>query len=305
VRANSNGEAFSYFPYGEERTSTADGREKFGTYTRDMPGQDYAMQRYYSGSTGAFWTPDPGGIKTAKPSNPASWNRYARTNGDPVNFGDPTGRIVVSCDDPDAQSIYDASCEMVGDGEDGGGGGGSNSCGGNAFDPTPDPSCYSYVPPPPPPALLAMECEATLYTRPVDNPIAVPFGGTHSYWGIEEYDPNTGSDVFNVVISAGPNNVQGTLKHGPATYLNIWVHSPYQGVDTASAATSSWSTGLSAANCPGVNTMLDAAETWPNNKIPYGGPLFPNSNTVAHILGNLGGFSPPAPPGSWGWNYPF
>jgi YD repeat-containing protein len=35
VRANANGERMSYYPYGEERTSTADGREKFGTYTRD------------------------------------------------------------------------------------------------------------------------------------------------------------------------------------------------------------------------------------------------------------------------------
>jgi hypothetical protein len=35
VRANSNGERVSYFPYGEERTSTADGRAKFGTYFRD------------------------------------------------------------------------------------------------------------------------------------------------------------------------------------------------------------------------------------------------------------------------------
>jgi len=36
----------AYYPYGEERTSTADNREKFGTYTRDNAGQDYADQRY-------------------------------------------------------------------------------------------------------------------------------------------------------------------------------------------------------------------------------------------------------------------
>ena len=118
VRANSNGEAFSYFPYGEERTSTADGREKFATYTRDMPGQDYAMQRYYSGSTGAFWTPDPGGIKTANPKNPNSWNRYVYVNGDPINHTDRGGRIAdESCVEQDGVWVDDgdgSGCDDAG-----------------------------------------------------------------------------------------------------------------------------------------------------------------------------------------------
>ena len=38
---------------------TADGREKFGTYTRDNPGQDYADQRYYNSNAGSFFSPDP------------------------------------------------------------------------------------------------------------------------------------------------------------------------------------------------------------------------------------------------------
>ena len=44
VRGNGNGESFAYYPYGEERGTSADGREKFGTYTRDAVGQDYADQ---------------------------------------------------------------------------------------------------------------------------------------------------------------------------------------------------------------------------------------------------------------------
>ena len=52
VRANSTGERMTYYPYGEERTSTADGREKFGTYMRDSVTQDYADQRYYGVGTG-------------------------------------------------------------------------------------------------------------------------------------------------------------------------------------------------------------------------------------------------------------
>jgi RHS repeat-associated protein len=92
VRANTLGENFAYYPYGEERTSTADGRDKFGTYFRDVAGQDYADQRYYGSSAGRFWTVDPGGMATAHPRSPMSWNRYAYTTGDPINFIDSHGR---------------------------------------------------------------------------------------------------------------------------------------------------------------------------------------------------------------------
>jgi RHS repeat-associated protein len=84
------GERMSYYPYGEERTSTADGREKFGTYTRDNPTQDYADQRYYAVGTGRFNSPDPFQA-SGGPADPASWNRYAYTRGDPVNRIDPNG----------------------------------------------------------------------------------------------------------------------------------------------------------------------------------------------------------------------
>ena len=91
VRVNASGGQISYFPYGEERTSTPDGTEKFGTYFRDGPGQDYADQRYYDSIKGRFWSPDPGGLATADPKNPGTWNRYAYVNGDPINFADSTG----------------------------------------------------------------------------------------------------------------------------------------------------------------------------------------------------------------------
>jgi RHS repeat-associated protein len=91
VRANTQGESFAYYPFGEERTNRPDGRDKFATYFRDGVGQDYARQRYYNASLGRFWSVDPGGIKTAHPSNPTSWNRYAYVNGDPINFNDPRG----------------------------------------------------------------------------------------------------------------------------------------------------------------------------------------------------------------------
>jgi RHS repeat-associated protein len=82
----------SYFPYGEERTSTADGREKFGTYFRDPAangGLDYADQRYYINASGRFLTPEPS--RGTNAADPGSWSKYGYVGGDPVNLSDPTG----------------------------------------------------------------------------------------------------------------------------------------------------------------------------------------------------------------------
>jgi len=92
VRAKfgSNGVAqIAYYPWGEERTSTADGTDKFATYFRDGVGQDYANARYFNSNLGRFWSPDPSVI--GNPTDPVSFNRYAYTGGDPVNRTDSTG----------------------------------------------------------------------------------------------------------------------------------------------------------------------------------------------------------------------
>jgi RHS repeat-associated protein len=89
----------TYYPYGEQHTAGGvDGKEQFGTYVRDSTpsAQDYAMARYYSNNTGRFFTPDFTGGKSADVSNPASWNRYAYVNGDPVNLRDPSGRYAIN-----------------------------------------------------------------------------------------------------------------------------------------------------------------------------------------------------------------
>ncbi len=115
VRADSNGVAMNYFPWGEERTSTADGRTKFAGYYRDAIGQDYANARYYSATAGNFWSPDPGGPKTADASMPSTWNRYGYATGDPVNLGDPTGLYVALPPNGDnncgSNWIWDASLD--------------------------------------------------------------------------------------------------------------------------------------------------------------------------------------------------
>lgn len=90
VRLGRSG-AMNYYPYGQERTATTNGKDKFGTYWRDaLTGLDYAQQRYYSAGVGRFLSADPstawGGV-----GNSSSWNRYAYVEGDPVNFNDPSG----------------------------------------------------------------------------------------------------------------------------------------------------------------------------------------------------------------------
>ena len=158
VRANTQGEQFAYYPYGEERTNRPDGRDKFGTYFRDAVGQDYADQRYYGSGTGRFWSVDPGGIKTANAAQPASWNRYAYVSGDPVNRFDPHGRYAAIAD---CGSGWMTDASLEGPCDDGGGGG----CYGDGlgFAEQPDPGCPTggdQPPPPPPPP--APTCEDLL-----------------------------------------------------------------------------------------------------------------------------------------------
>jgi len=120
VRANVNtGERFSYYPYGEEVAATAQGREKFGTYTRDATGLDYADQRYYSSAPGRFLTPDPYSATVTSlrdPANPQTWNRYAYVEGDPVNFVDPSGLakcwVPETYDGPDGRTVK-FQCETI------------------------------------------------------------------------------------------------------------------------------------------------------------------------------------------------
>ena len=95
VRGNTQGERMSYYPYGEERTSTVDGRDKFGTYFRDGA-MDYADQRYYLSGTGRFRTADPSAGSNG--ADPGSWNRYAYVGGDPINFADGSGLNRLLCD---------------------------------------------------------------------------------------------------------------------------------------------------------------------------------------------------------------
>ena len=60
----------------------------------NITGLDYAVNRYYSSSLGRLLTPDPY-MNGAFPGDPARWNRYSYTGGDPVNRADPGGLMWV------------------------------------------------------------------------------------------------------------------------------------------------------------------------------------------------------------------
>ena len=87
-----------FYPYGENKDAAApNDQAKFATYTRDSEsGLDYPMNRYYSSAWGRFGSADPFGDAWDL-SDPQSWNSYAYTEGDPINYNDPLG--LTKCSD--------------------------------------------------------------------------------------------------------------------------------------------------------------------------------------------------------------
>ena len=133
----SNNEAQSFYPYGEDRGTVEPNDElKFATYTRDAAtGLDYADQRYYANNFGRFMSADRY-RSSASVNDPKGWNRYSYVIGDQVNYYDPTGRWW--CDptiDPVCNPC-DPTTALAGDPGDpsepcGGGGGGVGGGGGD------------------------------------------------------------------------------------------------------------------------------------------------------------------------------
>jgi RHS repeat-associated protein len=120
---------------------------RYTTYTRDADGGDDAMMRRYGNYWARFSQPDPydGSYNL---SDPQSFNRYAYTQNDPVNFVDPTGTEMVQCGYDDFGPVY---CNngvsdflfvigsRFGGFTGGGGGGGRGGGGGGQQKPLPTP----------------------------------------------------------------------------------------------------------------------------------------------------------------------
>jgi RHS repeat-associated protein len=238
--------SINYYPYGGEITTSNDGRGKFATYWRDSAGLDYAGQRYYANGIGRFLTPDPGGMATANPNDPASWNRYAYVNGDPTNFMDPGGTNAMNPDSGGNSLCWGTSIYMDGvyygctggiggmPGGGGGGGGGGNGdgfCGGSYFDPTPNPACDAQIPPPvarrpniPAPScddLLEIEIQGYLTLR--HSPLARLAWQFVSDGRANDVDPRFVVGLARVE-STWAENIQVNGKQGPNNAWSLSTH---------------------------------------------------------------------------------
>jgi RHS repeat-associated protein len=107
-----------YYPFGREITDPRQEMElhffdtpepmKFTGHERDFgrfftdPPTDYMHARYYLPHTGRFLSIDP---VPGDPAVPQSWNRYAYTMNDPVNFSDPTGMYPCIITLPDGRTV--------------------------------------------------------------------------------------------------------------------------------------------------------------------------------------------------------
>ncbi len=293
VRANSAGERMSYYPYGEEKTTTADGREKFGTYTRDSATQDYADQRYYAVGMGRFNSADP--AIGESPTSPAAWNRYAYANGDPIGLFDPNGTnaMIPGYCSAEFQTCDDREDYLSGGG--GGGGRGKNDCNawtGSGYVPIPSPVCY--VPPPLPalPAETTRTCTLELRYRPV-NSIVGPVA-SHLYLEFKVdgmpfplfYEGFSSEDPFNTL--GGP-----TLK-AQSTFAPLAADNPK--TDSIAGAISGSEV------CDFQDILERSVKAINRSRISYSN-FGPNSNSAAHyILDQLpvrSWYSVPFT--AWGW----
>lgn len=90
-----------HYPFGEQwYVSGTSPKWKFTSYERDTEsGNDYAKFRYSASRLGRFATSDP--VRSVRPSNPQTFNRYSYVANDPINRTDRSGRIPDYCGAPD------------------------------------------------------------------------------------------------------------------------------------------------------------------------------------------------------------
>jgi RHS repeat-associated protein len=323
-------DSMDYLPFGEQIAGSAGSTHKFTGKERDAEtGLDNFEARYMSSSLGRFMSADDS--KYINPADPQTFNLYSYVANNPLNAVDPTGH------EPDASlawaehrykrmqhggSLDDSAGNVYGDGADSGPSDSNSGTGdGNSTATGSDAKTYLYevsdtvngviqpaeivavqamngndaeaavmadAPEPPAPS-----CSATLRFRAVnlDTDKAHP---THSFWQVHD------SDGKDWTISGGPSNSDGS------GFLQVWVVPGLKNGDDNDSATIHSASGSSPANCAGVKNLLDSANAWHdhgNSRIIYNPVFGPNSNSVAHYFGDVGGFSPAVgPPGAVGWD---
>lgn len=93
---------FDLYPFGKTLGDSPQHpqRMRFTGHERDLNARnddtddfDYMHARYYGPKLARFLTIDPG--RDNVPSQPQSWNLYAYTRGNPMNYVDPTGKVTL------------------------------------------------------------------------------------------------------------------------------------------------------------------------------------------------------------------
>jgi RHS repeat-associated protein len=90
--------SFEYYPFGETKVATGcrESDQRFtGKPTDSESGLQHYGARFMANSLARFTSVDPS-HQSASSEDPQSWNRYAYSNGDPINFIDPTGLVVIN-----------------------------------------------------------------------------------------------------------------------------------------------------------------------------------------------------------------
>jgi hypothetical protein len=157
--------------------------------------------------------------------------------------------------------------------------------------------------PQPPLPTPVISCSAALHYRPVKYTFGI---ANHAFWIVTD-------ELFvNWTLEGGPNTGAIFAVVGLAR-LDDWVTpgSPpfpaHFSADTGGTATfiNFGGPNVEADVCPNVDTMINAALVFPNGMFRYNPFVGPNSNSVAHSLGNFGGFPlVKGPPRTPGWSHP-
>jgi len=148
-----------------------------------------------------------------------------------------------------------------------------------------------------PPKKSKPECFAQLKYRPTGPGELLKTAQNHYFWWVQD------SQGFQTVISAG---VDGRSPYLQAFHTYSYKIRPDNGLGPNQdfVTSSVWfDSGLSSDLCDRVDKMLIYADRWPKNLVTYY-YQGPNSNSFAHRIGDVGGFSIPPPPGQWGWDSP-
>jgi RHS repeat-associated protein len=90
----------AYAPFGEQYAVSGTADPSFTGQDSDTVSSLYDFTfREQSPSQGRWISPDPAGMKSARPLNPQSWNRYAYVNNNPLALVDPKGLDCVYLND--------------------------------------------------------------------------------------------------------------------------------------------------------------------------------------------------------------